>query len=213
MPSQAAADALGLQLAIEEFSARTHPAQVNLASLRGTVRATATQLQIDQLRLKTGSTQADLNLLLPRGTAPIRITVTANPLDVSEVGRLLARDDLRGQLHGDLQAQGPRNDIGFRADLSAAAGQVSLEGRLDTDANPATYGGRVSVRDLDLGALADREALESDLNLTLEVEGRGLSPRTVEGTLQVSVEPSPSGRHPAGRFPDSRPGAVGTHSR
>ena len=184
------ADATGLHLAIEEFSARTHPAQVNLASLRGTVRATATQLQFDQLRLQTGSTQADLNLLLPRGTAPVRITVAANPLDVSEVGRLLARDDLRGQLHADLQAQGPRHDIGLRADLSAAAGQVRLEGRLDTAANPATYGGRVSVRDLDLGALADHEALESDLNLTLEVEGRGLSPRTVEGTLLVSVEPS-----------------------
>ena len=184
------ADDTGLHLAIQELSARTHPAQVNLASLRGTVRLTASQVRIDQLQLQTGSTHAGLNMLLPRGTAPVDITITANPLDVSEVGRLLARDDLRGQLHADLQAQGPRNEIGFRGDLRAAAGQVMLEGRLDTAANPARYGGRVSVRDLDLGALADHEALESDLNLMLEVEGRGLSPRTVEGTLQVSVKPS-----------------------
>ena len=186
----ARADDTGLHLTLQEFSARTHPAQVNLASLQGTVRVTASQVQIDQLQLQTGGTHAGLNLLLPRGTAPVDITLTANPLDAAEIGRLIARDNLRGQLRADLHAQGPRNDIGFRADLSADAGRVRLEGRLDTAADPARYGGRVSVQGLNLAALADREALASDLNLMLEVEGHGFSPRTVEGALQVLVEPS-----------------------
>ena len=132
---------------------------------------------------------------------------------MAEVGRLVARDDLRGQLHLDLSAQGPLDDIGFRAGLSAAAGEVTLEGRLDTAKSPPRYGGTASVRGFNLAALAEREALESDLNMTLEVEGRGLSPRTVEGRLRCLAAAVLPGRHHAGRFPDSDLGEIRAHSR
>ena len=184
------ADETGLHLTIQEFAARAHPAQVRLTGLQGTIRVTASQLQIEEMHVQTGNTQADLNLVLPRDAQPIRAEVRLKPLDMAEVGRLVARDDLRGQLHLDLRAQGPLDDIGLRADLSAAAGEVTLEGRLNTAASPPRYGGTASVQGFNLAALAEREALVSDLNMMLEVEGRGLSPRTVEGTLSASVQPS-----------------------
>ena len=184
------ADDTGLHLMIQEFAARTHPAQVDLAKLQGTVHATASKLQIEKLHVQTGNTQADFEMLLPLGAEPLQITVKLNPLDVDEVGRLIARDNLRGQLHLDLQAQGPLSDIGFRADLSADAGLVKLEGRLNTAEHPARYRGKVSVQGLNVASLAGRGALESDLNMLLDVEGRGLSPRTVEGRLSISVQPS-----------------------
>ncbi|MDE0207684.1 MAG: hypothetical protein OXP66_16845, partial [Candidatus Tectomicrobia bacterium] len=183
-------DDTGLHLTIQEFAARAHPAQVSLSGLKGAIRATASQLQIEITQAQTGNTQADLNLVLPRDSGPVRVAGRLNPLDMGEVGRLVARDDLRGQLHLDLRAQGPLDDIGFRADLSAAAGEVTLEGRLNTAESPPRYSGTASVRGFNLAALAEREALESDLNMMLEVEGRGLSPRTVEGKLDVLVQPS-----------------------
>ena len=184
------ADDTGLHLTIQEFAAQTHPAQVDLTGLQGTVHVTASLLRIDQLQLRTRNTQVEFKLLLSIGAEPVQLMARLNPLDVEEVGRLLANDALRGKLHVNLHAQGPRNDIGFRADLSADAGQVRLAGSLNSAEHPVRYGGRVNVHGFNVAALANREVLQSDLNLVLNVEGRGLSPRTVEGQLNVSVEPS-----------------------
>ena len=186
----ARADDTGLHLTIQEAAAQTHPARVKVARLQGTVRWTMSQLHIEQLQLHTGNTRAGFNMLLPHDADAARITLRLNPLDVQEVGSLIARDDLRGELFVDLRAQGSLDDIGFHADLSADAGRVKLEGRLNTAEHPARYGGRVSVQGLNLATLANREALRSDLNMVLDVEGRGLSPRTIEGRLDVSVQPS-----------------------
>ena len=184
------ADDTGLHLTIQEAAAQTHPARVKVAGLQGTIRWTKSQLHVEQLQLHTGNTRAGLDMLLPHDAEPAQITLRLNPLDVEEVGSLIAREDLRGELFADFLAQGPLEDIGFRADLSADAGQVKLEGRLNTAEHPARYSGKVSVQGLNLAALANREALRSDLNMVLDVEGRGLSARTIEGRLDVSVQPS-----------------------
>lgn len=184
------ADDSGLHLTIQELSAQTHPAQVNLTELRGALRMTGSQLRIEQLQFRTANTQADFDALLSGGPHPVQITAKLRPLDVGEIGRLLAKDTLRGELQLDLQAQGPLSDIGFQADLRADAGHVGLQGRLNTAENPARYRGAITVHRLNLAALADQEALKSDLNLVLDVDGRGLSPQTLEGHLNVSVQPS-----------------------
>ena len=184
------ADDTGLHLTIQEFAAQTHPAQVNLIGLQGAVHATASQVRIEQMLLQTRNTQADFKLLLSRGAQPVQLSLKLSPLDVDEVGRLLAKDNLRGKLYVDLHAQGPLSDIGFRANLSADAGQMRLEGRLNSAENPTRYGGRISIQGLNVAALADHDALKSDLNMVLDVKGHGLSPRTVEGQLNVLVEPS-----------------------
>ena len=184
------ADDTGLHLTIQEFTAQTRPAQVNLTELRGALHVTGSQLRIEQLQFRTQNTQADFNALLPGGTNPVQFTARLRPLDVGEIGRLLAQDTLRGELQLDLQAQGPLSDIGFQADLRADAGHVGLQGRLNTAENPARYRGAITVHRLNLAALADQEALKSDLNMVLDVNGRGLSPQTLEGQLNVAVQPS-----------------------
>ena len=184
------ADDTGLHLTIQELSAQTRPAQVNLTELRGALRMTGSQLRIEQLQFRTQNTQADFNALLSGGTHPVQVTARLRPLDVGEIGRLLAKDTLRGELQLDLQAQGPLSDIGFQADLRADAGHVGLQGRLNTAENPARYRGAITVHRLNLAALADQEALKSDLNMVLDVDGRGLSPQTLEGQLNIAVQPS-----------------------
>ena len=184
------ADDSGLHLTIQELSAQTHPAQVNLTELRGALHVMGSQLRIEQLQFRTQNTQADFNALLSGGPHPVQFTARLRPLDVGEIGRLLAKDTLRGELQLDLQAQGPLSDIGFQADLRADAGHVGLQGRLNSAENPARYRGAITVHRLNLAALADQEALKSDLNMVLDVDGRGLSPQTLEGQLNVSVQPS-----------------------
>ena len=183
-------DDTGLHLTIQEFTAQTRPAEVNLAELRGAFHVTGSQLQIEQLQFRTQNTQADFNALLSGGSHPVQFTARLCPLDVGEIGRLLAKDTLRGELQLDLQARGPLSEIGFQADLRADAGHVGLQGRLDSAENPVRYRGAISVHRLNLAALADQEALKSDLNMVLDVDGRGLSPQTLEGQLNIAVQSS-----------------------
>ena len=112
------ADDTGLHLTIQEFTAQTRPAEVNLTGLRGAFHVTGSQLRIEQLQFRTQNTQADFNTLLSGGTHPVQFTAKLRPLDVGEIGRLLANDTLRGELQLDLQAQGPLSDIGFQADIT-----------------------------------------------------------------------------------------------
>ena len=180
----------GVHFTVHEITARTHPAQVNLTGLHGTLHITGQQLRIEQLQLRTENTRADFSLTLPGSPHPVQFSAKLHPLDGAEIGRLLADDTLQGQLYLDLQARGPRSDLSLDADVRAEAGQVTFQGQINTADNPQRYRGTLKVHKLNLAALANRETLESDLNMVLHVDARGLSPETVEGKLNVSIQPS-----------------------
>ena len=184
------ADDTGVHLTVQEFAAQTHPAQVNLTGLRGTLHMTGKQLRIEQLQLRTKNTQAEFNLILPGSPHPVQFNAKLHPVDGAEIGRLLADDTLRGKLHLDLLAQGPLADLRLEADLRAEAGQVTFQGDVNAADSPRRYRGTLKVHSLDMAALTTRETLKSDLNMVLDVDARGLSPQTLEGQLNVSIQPS-----------------------
>ena len=185
------ADSTGIHVTLQQVAAQTHPAQVNLTGLRGTFHAAGEQLRIEHLQLRTDTTRADFNLTLPgSGADPVRFSAKLHPLDATEIGRLLADDTLRGELQLDVQAQGTLADLRLDADLRAEAGRVTYQGRVNAADRPRRYQGTLKVHKLDLAALADREALKSDLNLVLEVDASGLSPQTLAGQLNVAIQPS-----------------------
>ena len=184
------ADHTGVHLTIQEVAAQTYPARVSLTGLRGTLHAAPGQLRIKQLQLRTESTRADFDLDLTGSPHPVQFSARLHPLDVTEIGRLLADDTLRGELHLDLQARGPANDLSLDADLRAEGGQVAFQGRVNAVDSPQRYRGTLKVHRLDLAALADRETLKSDLNMVLDVDAKGLSAQTLEGHLNVSIQPS-----------------------
>lgn len=184
------ADNTGVHLTVHEIAAQTHPAQVMLTGLRGTLHMTTEQIRIDHLQLHTENTRADFSLVLPAGPGPVQLNARLYPLDAAEIGRLLADDTLRGQLHLDVQAQGPLADLRLDADLRAEAGLVTFQGHINAVDRPRRYRGNLEVHKLNLAALANRETLRSDLNLVLNVDARGLSPQTLAGRLNVSIQPS-----------------------
>ena len=184
------ADNTGIHLTVHEIAAQTHPAQVMLTGLRSTLHVTAEQIRIDHLQLQTENTQADFSLVLPASPAPVQLNAKLHPLDAAEIGRLLADDTLRGQLHLDLQAQGPLADLRLETDLRAEAGLVTFQGQLNIEASPQRYRGMLKMHQFNMAALTNRETLRSDLNAVLNVDARGLSPQTLEGRLNVSIQPS-----------------------
>ena len=185
------ADSTGIHVTLQQVAAQTHPAQVNLTGLRGAFHAAGEQLRIEHLQLRTDTTRADFSLMLPgSGSDPVRFNAKLHPLDAAEIGRLLADDTLRGELQLDVQAEGTLADLRLDADLRADAGRVTYQGHVNAADRPRRYQGTLEVHQLDLAALADREALRSDLNLVLEVDASGLSPQTLAGQLNVAIQPS-----------------------
>lgn len=184
------ADATGVHLTVDEITARTHPAQVNVTRLRGTLHLTEKQIRIDQLQLRTENSQADFSLTRPASPRPVQFSAKLHPIDGAEMGRLLADDSLRGQLYLDLQARGPLTGLRLDADVRAEAGQVTLQGQINAAESPYRYRGTLKAHRLNMAALANREALHSDLNMVLDVDATGLSPQTLEGQLSVSIQPS-----------------------
>ena len=184
------ADNTGVHLTVHEIAAQTHPAQVMLTGLRGTLHMTAEQIRIEHLQLQTENTHADFSLVLPATPAQVQLNAKLHPLDGAEFGRLLADETLRGQLHLDLQAQGSLADLRLDADLRAEAGQVTFQGQVNLTETPQRYRGTLKVHQLDMAALANRETLRSDLNMVLNVDAGGLSPQALEGQLNVAIQPS-----------------------
>lgn len=184
------ADRTGIHLTAQEATAQANPAQVHLTGLRGAIHLAGSHLRIENLEVHTDHTRAAVDAVLPGGPHPVRLSVQLDPIDLTEVGRLLADDTLRGKARLHIQAQGALSDLRVDAHLRSAAGQVTFQGHVDMTRRPRRYRGTLQVDGLDMAALADRKGLESDLNMAVDFDAKGLSPQTLEGALNVAIQPS-----------------------
>jgi hypothetical protein len=57
-------------------------------------------------------------------------------------------------------------------------------------AAPLRYRAQVDIGHLDLTAVLNKPAWQSDLNLQAHVEGEGLAPREIESNIHVDIHPS-----------------------
>jgi hypothetical protein len=109
---------------------------------------------------------------------------------VTEIGRLLHDDTLQGHLQMTLKAEGPPEALEVQTQLRADAGQVALQSRINMAATPIHYDSTLDITRLNLAALVQRTALQSDLNLRLRLEGQGLSPAEMHGKVRLDMAPS-----------------------
>jgi len=76
-------------------------------------------------------------------------------------------------------------------DLGPADGhRLQAQGRLSWGAGEPSYTAEVSLQDFDMGHLLSRERARSRLNLTVTVDGRGLTGNAVDATAAVAFAPS-----------------------
>ena len=180
----------GFRVTLNQLTARALPADVELRTLRAAVRSSAGTLHIDALRLQTATTLITADGLLPGGTRPASFALQMQPLDVTEIGRLLHDDTLHGSLHMTLKAEGPPEALHVRTHVQADTGQIDLQSQLDLASTPVRYTGSLDIAHFNLAALVQRADMQSDLNLRLRLEGQGLSPTELHGHLQLDIAPS-----------------------
>jgi translocation and assembly module TamB len=190
----------GLRVEVHQLTARATPAEVEIRGLRGILRGGPGNMRIDGLRLETGNTLLTIDGVLPGGTRPASLELHMQPLDVTEIGRLVRDNALHGRLRLTLQADGPPEALRVRARLSTAGGKVALQGRINTLSKPLRYQGILDITGLNLAMLLQRVALQSDINLRLRLAGEGLTLGDLRGQVQLDIQPSRLGHiilHPS----------------
>ncbi len=178
---------------LQQLAAKTLPAEVNLNALRVALEQTGSAIQIKDFQLDTDTSHIAINGALPGGTQPANLTVKIEPFDMADVGRLLADPTLTGLLQAQITAEGPPEALNLSGHIRAEGGEIALNGRLDMAATSPAYQAALDITKLNIAALIHRDALESDLNLHLAVQGSGLALQEVQGDARVQIKPSTFG--------------------
>ncbi|HEY7709691.1 MAG TPA: AsmA family protein, partial [Candidatus Entotheonella sp.] len=183
-------DEAGVRAHLMTFTAHAQPADVTLQTVQGAFESLAEGIRIRDFRMQTSQTTITAHGVLPGKTRAADLTVQLQPLDVDEIGRLLQDETLTGQVQLDLQASGPPEALQINGQVLAAEGRVDLQSQLNLVATPLRYSGKVDIAHVNLADVVQRTALASDLNLTLRLEGQGVSPRELNGRLQLELQSS-----------------------
>ena len=190
----------GLRVALQRLTADTQPANVALKTLRGTFQMTPDKMEIVDLLLMTDRSQVTLDGTLPGRESTASLVAQISPVDVSEIGRLLGDDSLHGLLHATFSAEGPAEALRLQTQLMVDNGRIDLSGHVNTQSTPIRYRTTLDVTHLNIANLVKREALHSDINMHLRLNGEGLTVADFRGALQLHLDASRLGEimlHPS----------------
>ncbi len=178
---------------LQKLNAKTLPANVNLHQLRGTFEQIGSNLHLKDFRLDTDTSHIVINGALPGGTQPANLTVEIEPFDMADVGRLLDDETLTGLFQAQLTATGPPEALNLSGHIRTEGGEVTLNGKFNMAAASPDYQATLDIAKVNIATLIHRDALESDLNLHVAVQGSGLALAKLQGDAQVQIKPSTFG--------------------
>jgi autotransporter translocation and assembly factor TamB len=191
---QAQMDQQGMQARLHELTASTIPAQVDLHTLQGAFHKVGGVIRVDGLRLQLGHTVLTADGVLPNVQQPADFALQIDPLDMAEIGRLLQNDALHSGLRLRMKAEGPPEALVASAQLSPLGagdgGTVALRGEANLRAMPLRYRAQVDIDHVDVTALLNKPAWQSDLNLQARLAGEGVALRELQSAVQVEIHPS-----------------------
>ena len=190
----------GYDFELQQLSANTQPAEVNLKTLRGALQQIGSAIHIKDVQLQTDASRIAVNGTLPGRGQPADLSIKIEPFDMADVGRLLADPTLRGLVQARISAAGPPEALNLAGKISAEGGEVALNGQLNIAADAPQYQADLEIAKLDLAALIHRDAFKSDLNMRLAARGSGIAPAALQGEAQIRIQPSTFGEialHPS----------------
>src|SRR4029434_2521804 len=141
-----------------------------------------------------GHTVLTADGVLPNAQQPANFALQIDPLDMSEIGRLLQNDTLHGGLRLMITAEGPPEALLASVQLSPLGagdvGTVALRGEANMLAMPLSYRAQMDIDHFDVTAVLKKPAWQSDVNLQARLEGEGVAPRELQSAVHVEIHPS-----------------------
>ncbi len=184
----------GIKVELQKLTANAEPAQVALKTFKGTFQMAEGNMEIDDLMFQTANSQITLDGTLPGSLHPASLVAKIRPLDVTEIGRLLGDDALQGLLQATMTAEGPAEALQWHTELMADEGRIDASGHINKLSTPTQFRTTVDVTHFNLAALVKRDALHSDINMHLRLNGEGLTAADLKGVLQLDLEASHLGK-------------------
>jgi autotransporter translocation and assembly factor TamB len=179
-----------LRLQVQQLTAHTSPANLEIHTLQGAWQNLGNVMQLDDVRVQTDQSMLVANGVLPGGAQDASLTLHAQSQDLTEIGRLMQNDVLQGPADVVLKAEGPPEAVEIHSQLSSTSGHIAMQGHLNAAARPPQYSGTLDVTNLNLEALRQQGAWHSDLNLQLRIDGAGIAPQEWHSTVQLEIRPS-----------------------
>ena len=184
-----------LRFQVQQLTAHTSPANLEIRALQGALQKLGNVMQLDDVRLQTDQTTLVANGVLPGGAQDASLTLHAQSQDLTEIGRLLQNDVLQGPADLVLKAEGPPEAVEIHSQLSSTSGHIAIQGHLNAAATPPQYSGTLDVTNLNLAALRQQGAWHSDLNCNSALTASAYRHRS--GMVRYSSRSAP---HACGRL-------------
>ena len=162
-------------------------------------RGTLGELNVENLSLQMAHSFINLRGQIRNIHRPRDLEMTVQAVD-----NMIEPQDLFACLPGlhlpDLTFFGPvkfslsyeGRPLDFKAHFagSTAAGDVTVNGKMNIDPENTSYAGTIEVHSLALGMILKNRKLSSDLNGRLTIDATGFNPRTMTGTAKVEIDSS-----------------------
>ncbi|MGE0450410.1 MAG: translocation/assembly module TamB domain-containing protein [Vicinamibacterales bacterium] len=160
---------------IAHVSFRTDSPAMGLNALSGGLAVRDDTVFVDTLAMRTeeSSLTIDGSIEDYLGSPRLKLQVTSDKLSVPEIARLVpALAGIDQQPAFEIAMNGPLDRLGVDVNVRASAGQVASTLVMDLQEPGQAVQGDVRVRGLDLSALTNDPALQSDLTADLQADLR-----------------------------------------
>ncbi|MEN8132303.1 MAG: hypothetical protein ABFS45_19420, partial [Pseudomonadota bacterium] len=200
-------DPQGLRFELQQLTAHAEPADVTVKAFHGGLSIDAGNIRFHDLLLQTQASHITLDGRLPGEGQIADLRLGMQPLDTAEIGRALSDKTIHGPLYANFDVVGPPQELDIRGQLQAGGGRLSLQAQLDILSVPQRYRAVLDIAALDLATVIERPALQSNLNMQLQIDGEGFSFADLASELQLDVQASHLGKI------GIEPSAIHVHAR
>ncbi|MBI4639075.1 MAG: translocation/assembly module TamB domain-containing protein [Candidatus Tectomicrobia bacterium] len=178
---------------IEElrFTSTTLPFALEQIQVFMTVKEKGLSLSLFLVR--TTHSKVEGTLTMDDLTQPMAQGKLTVDLNLSEINSLVPGLSLQGRLNNVLQASGPLNALQIENRLEIGSGRLELTGTLNLAEITPGYDLTFRVKNVNLQEIIPNENLHSDMNIELDVQGRGIALADVRGVFRLAILPSSMG--------------------
>ncbi|NTV45749.1 MAG: hypothetical protein HGB11_04340, partial [Chlorobiales bacterium] len=158
------------------------------------------EVMLERCNIQTDSSQVKLTGTLLNVLTPSRlwmdIDIEKSFINLPELSHHISTIDLKDYEHlGTVEISGKYhghlNDFSAETDLVTIAGSGHADLKLDfSKGKPIKYAGKILLKKLDLATLMKDPGLKSNLNISGEIDGQGLTLETVKGKFVGRVDSS-----------------------
>ncbi len=179
------------RIALEQLNFETEAPAMKVRTAQADLALHEVDLKASTVEIATERSKLTSRLDIKNLDEPfLEMRVSAAPLSLEEVRRVVPELVLYGDPRIDLEARGPLDALALKAGIRWGQGIINLNGQVAVGKAPFSYDLDCRVAHLNLHEISNDWTLSSDLNFGVRASGTGLEPGEMLGAATVTVDSS-----------------------